>query len=208
MDCSKNGGKDVRGIIGHFILQDAGHSFHAHPCIHVLRRQGLQDPSFLPVVLQYAPSLAQLIIMHLTIAGSFIGRMSMKESSPASPMAGLNNKFPCVNYSKATAARAAALNDGIKSRQSTALLFQIVSEIAGKHLDENKIPDLQDVRVIHVHKAACVSPSDSVVMDFAAGATWSLVSHLPEIVFAAKRQNSFVGQKLTPGSHGSVSFLA
>lgn len=57
-------------------------------------------------------------------------------------------------------------------------------------LDEDQIPDLQDVGIVHVDQVRCVPASDAIVVDLAAGATGSCVPHLPEVVLHAAGQNA------------------
>lgn len=57
-------------------------------------------------------------------------------------------------------------------------------------LDEHQVPDLQDVGVIHVHQMSGVSPSDAVEVDLTAGPAGTSVSHLPEVIFHAARQDA------------------
>lgn len=55
-------------------------------------------------------------------------------------------------------------------------------------LDEHQVPDLQNVRVIHVDKMRGVPTSNAVVVDLTAGATGASVSHLPKVILHAARQ--------------------
>lgn len=55
------------------------------------------------------------------------------------------------------------------------------------HLNENKIPDLQDVGVVHVHKVGSISAPNPVVVDLSTGPTRALVAHLPKVVLCAER---------------------
>lgn len=56
-------------------------------------------------------------------------------------------------------------------------------------LDEDQVPDLQHVGVVHVHQVRRVSPSDPVVMDLTAGTAGTSVTHLPEVILHAPRQD-------------------
>ena len=66
------------------------------------------------------------------------------------------------------------------------------------HLNEHKIPDLQYIGIIHVDKISSISASNSVIVDLCTGSTGTLVSHLPEIVLCAERQNALCWQELEP----------
>lgn len=57
-------------------------------------------------------------------------------------------------------------------------------------LDEDQVPDLQDIGIVHVDQVRCVPTSDAVEMDLAAGAARPCVSHLPEVVLHAAGQNA------------------
>lgn len=57
-------------------------------------------------------------------------------------------------------------------------------------LDEDQVPDLQHVGVVHVHQVRRVPPSDPVVMDLTAGAAGAGVAHLPEVVLHAARKDA------------------
>ena len=68
------------------------------------------------------------------------------------------------------------------------------------HLNEHQIPDLQNIRVIHVDQVGGISAPHSVVVDLSARPTWPLIAHLPEIVLGPKGQNSFCWQELQPAN--------
>lgn len=57
-------------------------------------------------------------------------------------------------------------------------------------LNEHKIPDFDDLWVIHIYKGLRVATSDLVVMNFCAWTTWTCFSHFPEIVLHSKWQHS------------------
>ena len=56
-------------------------------------------------------------------------------------------------------------------------------------LYEDVVPYLQHVRIILINEMSSVSPSYPVVVDFTARSAWSLVTHLPEIIFHVAREN-------------------
>ena len=66
------------------------------------------------------------------------------------------------------------------------------------HLNEHKVPDLQYIGIIHVDEISSISTSNSVIVDLCTGSTGTLVSHLPEIVLCAERQNALCWQELEP----------
>lgn len=68
------------------------------------------------------------------------------------------------------------------------------------YLNENQIPDLQNIGVIHVHQVGCISTPHPVVVDFSARPTRPLVAHLPEVILGTKGQNSFCWQELQPAN--------
>ena len=70
--------------------------------------------------------------------------------------------------------------------------------IGGSHLNEHKIPDLQDVGVIHVHQVSSIAAPNPVIVDLGAGSTGALVAHFPEVVLCAERQNALCWQELQP----------
>lgn len=57
-------------------------------------------------------------------------------------------------------------------------------------LDEDQVPDLQDIGIVHVDQVRCVPASDAVEVHLAAGAARPRVSHLPEVVLHAAGQNA------------------
>ena len=57
-------------------------------------------------------------------------------------------------------------------------------------LYEHQVPDLQDVRVIHVDQFAGVSASDAIVVYFWTGAARTNLPHLPEVVLHVKRHDA------------------
>ena len=71
------------------------------------------------------------------------------------------------------------------------------------HLNEDKIPDLQDVGVIHVDQVGSIAAPDPVIVDLSAGPTGALITHLPEVVLCAKRQNALCWQELQPARQQS-----
>lgn len=68
--------------------------------------------------------------------------------------------------------------------------MSLCDRLSPVELDEHQVPDLQHVRVIHVHQVGGVSPADAVVVDLAAGATGAGVSHLPEVILHTARQDA------------------
>ena len=68
------------------------------------------------------------------------------------------------------------------------------------HLNEHQVPDLQHIGVVHVYQVSSIPPPNSVIVDLGAGSTWPLVSHLPEVVLCAKRQDALCWQVLQPAS--------
>lgn len=60
-------------------------------------------------------------------------------------------------------------------------------------LYEHKIPDLQDVWMIHVNEMFSISTPNPVVVDLCAGATGASLTHLPEVVFHVKGHHTVCG---------------
>lgn len=60
-------------------------------------------------------------------------------------------------------------------------------------LDEDEIPDLQHVGIVHVHKMTGIAPTDPVVVDLGARSARTSVAHLPEVVFHSERQHTAGG---------------
>lgn len=73
-------------------------------------------------------------------------------------------------------------------------------------LDEDQVPDLQDVGIVHVHQVRGVSSSDTVVVNLTAGAAGAGVSHLPEVVLHAAREDTSLVHSTEDSEH-SVSPL-
>mmetsp|Transcript_31648 Transcript_31648/g.89902 ORF Transcript_31648/g.89902 Transcript_31648/m.89902 type:complete len:412 (+) Transcript_31648:2519-3754(+) len=69
-------------------------------------------------------------------------------------------------------------------------------------LNEDDVPDLQHVGVVHVDQARGVAAADAVVVNLRARAAWALVTHLPEVVLAVKRQNAGLREVLEPDGLG------
>ena len=59
LDGVEDGREDVGGVVGHLVLQHARHALHAHPRVHVLRRQRPQARVSLPVVLRGRTQITQ-----------------------------------------------------------------------------------------------------------------------------------------------------
>ena len=70
--------------------------------------------------------------------------------------------------------------------------------VGESYLDENKIPDLQNVGVIQVDQVGGITAPNPVIVDLGAGPTGALIPHLPEVVLGAERQNALCWQKLQP----------
>lgn len=60
-------------------------------------------------------------------------------------------------------------------------------------LDEDEVPDLQHVGIVHVHKMAGIAPTDPVVVDLGARPARTCVTHLPEVVLHSERQHTAGG---------------
>mmetsp|Transcript_11487 Transcript_11487/g.29021 ORF Transcript_11487/g.29021 Transcript_11487/m.29021 type:complete len:365 (+) Transcript_11487:1812-2906(+) len=69
-------------------------------------------------------------------------------------------------------------------------------------LNEDNIPDLQNIGVIHVHQVRSVAAADAIVVDLCAGAAGALVSHLPKVVLAVKGKHTPGRQVLEPDLPG------
>mmetsp|Transcript_29027 Transcript_29027/g.40434 ORF Transcript_29027/g.40434 Transcript_29027/m.40434 type:complete len:200 (+) Transcript_29027:2036-2635(+) len=65
-------------------------------------------------------------------------------------------------------------------------------------LDENQVPDLDDVRVVHVDELARVAAPNSVIMELRARAAGSDVTHLPEVVLRPEWKDAGSGEELKP----------
>lgn len=57
-------------------------------------------------------------------------------------------------------------------------------------LHEDQVPDLHHVRTVGVDKRHGVSSCHVVVVDLGAGATGARVTHLPEVLLQAERQEA------------------
>lgn len=57
-------------------------------------------------------------------------------------------------------------------------------------LHEHQIPDLHNVRTVHVDERGGVPIAYVVVVDLGARATWPRLAHLPEIVLHSERKNA------------------
>ncbi len=57
-------------------------------------------------------------------------------------------------------------------------------------LDEHEVPDFKHIWVIHVDQVGGISAANAIIVDLAAGSTWTGVPHLPEIIFHAPWQNT------------------
>mmetsp|Transcript_12867 Transcript_12867/g.42976 ORF Transcript_12867/g.42976 Transcript_12867/m.42976 type:complete len:420 (+) Transcript_12867:1711-2970(+) len=65
-------------------------------------------------------------------------------------------------------------------------------------LDEDVVPDLQNVRVVEVDQVRRVAAADAVVVDLRAGAAGARVAHLPKVVAAVKGEDALGGHVLEP----------
>ena len=59
-------------------------------------------------------------------------------------------------------------------------------------LSEDEIPDFQNFWVVFIDELGHISVSDAVIVDLRARTTGTKLSHLPEIVFHAKRQHTML----------------
>ena len=71
-------------------------------------------------------------------------------------------------------------------------------------LDEDDVPDLEAVGIVHVDEVARVAAADAVVVDLGARTARADVSHLPEVVLAVKREHLVRGEVLEPDLLGLV----
>lgn len=67
-------------------------------------------------------------------------------------------------------------------------------------LDEDQVPDLQHVGVVHVDQVGGVPAPDAVEVDLAAGSAGARVPHLPEVVLHAAGQDAGLVQPATDSS--------
>mmetsp|Transcript_30269 Transcript_30269/g.72793 ORF Transcript_30269/g.72793 Transcript_30269/m.72793 type:complete len:231 (+) Transcript_30269:2460-3152(+) len=67
-----------------------------------------------------------------------------------------------------------------------------------EHLDKHDVPDLEHVRVVHVHEVRGVAPPNAVVVQLRARAARASVAHLPEVVLHVPLQHPVLGQVLEP----------
>ena len=65
-------------------------------------------------------------------------------------------------------------------------------------LDEDEVPDLEDVGVARVDERRRVASADAVEVDLRAGAARAGLAHLPEVVLHRARQHPLRGQVLAP----------
>lgn len=76
-------------------------------------------------------------------------------------------------------------------------------------LDEDQVPDLQHVGVVHVDQVGGVAASDAVEVDLAAGPAGARVAHLPEIILHAAGQDAALlhpeGQDAHTAPKGSLT---
>ena len=75
-------------------------------------------------------------------------------------------------------------------------------------LNEDQIPDLQHIWVIHVDHGGSVAAPNAIVMNLSTRATRPLVSHLPKVVFAVEGQHTLYRQVLQPAGRESGVCLA
>jgi hypothetical protein len=69
-------------------------------------------------------------------------------------------------------------------------------------LDEDKIPDFEDVGVVHVDEMGGVAATDAVKMNLRARTAGARLTHFPEVVFHSEREDPVFGQS---GFNGKLS---
>eukprot|EP00967_Tisochrysis_lutea_P033788 scaffold40214_cov26-Tisochrysis_lutea.AAC.3 len=65
-------------------------------------------------------------------------------------------------------------------------------------LDEDEVPYLEHVWVVHIDEVGGVTPADAVVVQFGARSTRANIAHLPEVVLARAGEDTALGQILEP----------
>lgn len=68
------------------------------------------------------------------------------------------------------------------------------------HLNEDEVPDLQDIGIIQIDKVGGITAPNPVVVNLCAGPTGALIPHLPKVVLGAEGQNALCWQKLQPAT--------
>lgn len=69
-------------------------------------------------------------------------------------------------------------------------------------LHENIVPDFKHIWIVHIHQICTLPTTNAIVMNLGGWATWSGITHLPEIVFHVERQDPVIGQILLPDFFG------
>ena len=65
-------------------------------------------------------------------------------------------------------------------------------------LDEDNVPDLDDIRVVLVDQVCGVSASNSIVMNLDAGTARALVSHFPKVILHVSGDDMIIGHAYLP----------
>mmetsp|Transcript_27030 Transcript_27030/g.54413 ORF Transcript_27030/g.54413 Transcript_27030/m.54413 type:complete len:590 (+) Transcript_27030:977-2746(+) len=67
--------------------------------------------------------------------------------------------------------------------------------LVAEHLDEDHVPDLEHVGIVHVDEVGGVAPPDAVVVELSAGPARPGLAHLPEVVLHVPLEHA-VGRKI------------
>ncbi len=65
-------------------------------------------------------------------------------------------------------------------------------------LDEDEVPDLEDIGVVLVDQVGGFAPADAVEVDLGAGAAGAGVAHLPEVVLGVAREDAVLREVAAP----------
>mmetsp|Transcript_15094 Transcript_15094/g.34697 ORF Transcript_15094/g.34697 Transcript_15094/m.34697 type:complete len:428 (+) Transcript_15094:1654-2937(+) len=70
--------------------------------------------------------------------------------------------------------------------------------LVAEHLDEDHVPDLEHVGIVHVHEVGRVPAPDAIVVQLSARSAGASVSHLPEVVLHVALEHSLRWEILEP----------
>lgn len=134
LDGVEDGREDVGGVVGHLVLQHARHALHAHPRVHVLRRQRPQARVSLPVVLRGRTQITQQLF------GMPVSTQTMRTHTkicygmcPSLPdevqvhRVGLTHKHPCQ----------VALNTSVEGQPSLLYCEAMQPGLSDSHIKES-----------------------------------------------------------------------
>mmetsp|Transcript_34600 Transcript_34600/g.67744 ORF Transcript_34600/g.67744 Transcript_34600/m.67744 type:complete len:395 (-) Transcript_34600:164-1348(-) len=145
-------------------------------------------------------------VCHIDTISIFLSDLSRVRPDPSLLSDGLEDR----NKNVRVVVRPLVLEDGGDALETHASVDMLARKdgqalvLVAEHLDEDHVPDLKHVGVVHVDEACGVPSSDAIEVKLCAGPAGASVAHLPEVVLHVALEHSVRGEILKPQIPGLV----